>query len=54
MKKSATFRLSEEGMRLLTALAQRRGINRTAVLEMLIRQAARRDEREEDRERNQR
>jgi predicted transcriptional regulator len=49
-KKNATFRLSEEAMRLLTALAQRRGINRTAVVEMLIREAARRDEREEAQE----
>jgi Ribbon-helix-helix protein, copG family len=50
MKKNATFRLSEEAMRLLATLAQRRGISRTAVLEMLIREAARRDEREEGQE----
>jgi hypothetical protein len=54
MKKSATFRLSEEAMNLLVALAQRRGINRTAVLEILIREAARRDEREEGQEQRKR
>ena len=47
---ATTSMLSEEAMRLLATLAQRRGISRTAVLEMLIREAARRDEREEGQE----
>jgi len=46
MKKNATFRLSEEGMRLLVTLAATRGISRTAMLEMLIREAARRDQKD--------
>ena len=41
MKQSKNFRLSEEAWSLLSALAVRHGIARTAVLEMLIREAAR-------------
>jgi hypothetical protein len=41
MKQSKNFRLSEEAWSLLSALAARHGIARTAVLEMLIREAAR-------------
>ena len=41
MKQHTGFRLSEEALRLLDALAAQHGLNRTAALEMLIRQAAR-------------
>ncbi len=41
MKQHTGFRLSEEALRLLDALAVRHGLNRTATLEMLIREAAR-------------
>ena len=41
MKQHTGFRLSEEALRLLDALAARYGLNRTAALEMLIREAAR-------------
>ena len=41
MKQTKNFRLSEEAWSLLSALAARHGIARTAVLEMLIREAAR-------------
>jgi predicted transcriptional regulator len=42
-KRSTTFRLSEEARDLLEQLAQRHGITQTAVLEMAIRDLARRD-----------
>jgi hypothetical protein len=41
MKQHTGFRLSEDALRLLDALAARHGLNRTAALEMLIREAAR-------------
>ena len=41
MKQQTGFRLSEEALRLLDALGARHGLTRTAVLEMLIREAAR-------------
>ena len=41
MRQHTGFRLSEEALRLLDALATRHGLNRTAALEMLIREAAR-------------
>jgi predicted transcriptional regulator len=42
-KRSTTFRLSEEARQLLEQLAQVNGVAQTAVLEMAIRQMARRD-----------
>jgi predicted transcriptional regulator len=41
-KVAATFRLSETALRLLLALAERGGTTKTAILEALIRQEARR------------
>lgn len=41
MKQQTGFRLSEEALRLLDAFCARHGLTRTAVLEMLIRDAAR-------------
>lgn len=38
--KSASFRLSEEARRLLSELARRQSVSKTAVLELLIRKAA--------------
>jgi hypothetical protein len=38
-----SFRLTAEGKRLLAAVAEAKGINQTAVLESLIREAARRE-----------
>lgn len=38
--KAVTFRLTEEARALLAELARRQGIDRTAALELLIRQAA--------------
>ncbi len=46
MKKNATFSLSEEAMRLLAVLAANRGISRTAVLELLIREATHKEEKD--------
>ncbi len=46
MKKNATFSLSEEAIRLLAVLAANRGISRTAVLELLIREATRKEEKD--------
>jgi hypothetical protein len=40
MKQSVGFRLTEEALRLLDALAATNGISRTAVLEMAIRAEA--------------
>lgn len=40
MKQRTSFRLSTEAMSLLDALAQTNGISKTAVLEMAIREAA--------------
>jgi predicted transcriptional regulator len=40
MKQSVGFRLTEEALRLLDALAANHGISRTAVLEMAIRTEA--------------
>jgi predicted transcriptional regulator len=42
-KRSTTFRLSEEARQLLERLAEVNGVAQTAVLEMAIRQMARRD-----------
>jgi hypothetical protein len=42
-KRSTTYRLSEEARTLLERLADHHGINQTAVLEMAIREKARRD-----------
>jgi predicted transcriptional regulator len=44
MKKTTNFRLTEEAIALLDALAKARGISRTAMLEIIIREAARREE----------
>ncbi len=41
VKQHTGFRLSEEALRLLDALALRHSLNRTAVLDLLIREAAR-------------
>ena len=38
-----TFRLTPEARRLLVALAERKGVNRTAAVEMVIREAAKRE-----------
>ncbi|MFL5760309.1 MAG: hypothetical protein ACJ789_11260 [Thermomicrobiales bacterium] len=38
-----TFRLTPEARRLLVALAERKGINRTATLEVVIRDFAKRE-----------
>jgi hypothetical protein len=38
-KRPATFRLTEEARRVLTALAEKQGVSRTAILEILIRKA---------------
>jgi hypothetical protein len=38
-----TFRLTPEARRLLVALAERKGINRTAAVELMIREAAKRE-----------
>ncbi len=43
MKTHTGFRLTDEALRLLTAMATARGINRTAMLEMLIREGAARE-----------
>jgi hypothetical protein len=40
-KKSTTYRLSDKARQLLTQLAEFHGVSHTAVLEMVIRQAAR-------------
>ncbi len=40
MKKAVSYRLSEEGKRLLKELSEQNGINQTAMLEVLIRQAS--------------
>lgn len=42
-KRSTTYRLSEEARALLERLAMLNGISQTAVLELAIRQMARRD-----------
>jgi predicted transcriptional regulator len=42
MKQSVGFRLTEEALRLLDAMAADNGISRTAVLEMAIRREAKR------------
>lgn len=39
-KRMVSFRLTEEARKLLEALAQNRGISRTATLEVLVRQIA--------------
>lgn len=43
MKKSTTFRLSADALKLLAAMAARRGLSNTAMLEMLIRERAEAD-----------
>jgi predicted DNA-binding protein len=44
MKKKATsLRLTEEGKRLLEALSQKLGVNQTAVIELLIREKAKKE-----------
>ena len=40
MKKSATFRLSEDALRLLKKVAKPQGLSQASVLEMAIRSAA--------------
>jgi hypothetical protein len=40
---STSFRLTSEAKRLLAAVAEARGVNQTAVLEWLIREAAKRE-----------
>lgn len=42
------FRLSEEARRLLAALAERMGVSKTAVMEIAIREKAKREKVEED------
>lgn len=42
-KRSTTYRLSDEARSYLERLAEHHGINQTAVLEMAIRQMARKD-----------
>jgi hypothetical protein len=42
-KRTTTYRLSEEARTLLGRLAEHHGVTQTAVLEMAIRQLARRD-----------
>ena len=41
MKRSTSLRLTEEALRLLAAMAQADGISQTAMLEIAIREAAR-------------
>jgi len=44
MKKKATsFRITEEAQRLLMKLAEKYGVSQTAMLELLIREKAKRD-----------
>jgi len=43
MKKTTNFRLTEEAIALLDALATARGISRTAMLEIIIREAAKKE-----------
>jgi hypothetical protein len=43
MKRPVSFRLSAEARRILAALARKYGLTRTAVLEMLLRQAIKKD-----------
>ncbi len=40
MKKPSNFRLSEEALRLLTVISEHKGVGRTAVLELIIREYA--------------
>jgi hypothetical protein len=40
MRKPSNFRLSSEALRLLTVMSQAEGISRTAMLEIAIREAA--------------
>jgi len=47
MKKATAFRLTEDALALLDAMAQARGISRTAMLEILIREAAKREGKQE-------
>jgi len=42
-KPAISFRLSEEAQRLLEAMAEKSAISKTAVLELAIREKARRD-----------
>ena len=42
-RKSITFRLTEECRRLLADLARERGISQAAVIELLVREAARKE-----------
>lgn len=41
MRKAATFRLTDQAQRLLSAMAEADGISHTAMLEIAIREAAR-------------
>lgn len=45
MKKKTSFQLTEEALRLLKQVADKQGISMTALLEILIRQAAKNDTR---------
>lgn len=45
MKKAVAFRFSEEAIRLLKALAAARGISQAAILEIAIREAAKKESR---------
>jgi hypothetical protein len=40
MKKPSNFRLSEEALRILIVISEHKGIGRTAVLELIIREYA--------------
>lgn len=44
MKKQTSLRMSEEGKRLLELLAEKLGISQAAVLELAIREMAKREE----------
>jgi len=43
MKKHTAFRLTDDALRLLDAMATARGISRTAMLEIIIREGAARE-----------
>ncbi len=43
MRKPSNFRLSPEALRLLTVMSQAEGISRTAMLEIAIREAAKKE-----------
>jgi len=43
MKISCSYRLSDEAIRLLKALAEAKGISQASVIEMILREAAKRE-----------